>query len=377
MLIKTETEVSAECLRELPHDCHINRNKRKHNIKKIVLIVLAVLVLCTLVAAQVITHILLNQFFSRAEYSKYTTNYRYEDCQADYPRTNVSFKSGKNTLQGYIYGEENDKALLVFAHGIGGGHEGYLNTITWFVDNGWRVFAYDATGSCTSEGEGTMGLPQSAFDLDNALTYIENDSNLSKLPKFLMGHSWGGYAVTAALNYNHDVKAVASVSGYAYPMEMIQEFATGFMGNISVLVRPLMWADCFVTFGGNLNLSAIDGINKSDTPILIIHGKQDSTIHYDGASIISKQPQITNPNVKYLTIEGKYCSHKNIFYSEKANDYMTALDKQYDELSESYGGELPESAKEEFFEGADKVTANQNNEYMLGEVLSFFESNLE
>lgn len=343
----------------------------------IVLIIVIALLVCILAAAQIITHIFLKQNFSRGEYSKYTPNYRYEDCQADYPRKNVSFKSGKNTLQGYIYGEENDKALLVFSHGMGWGHEVYLNTITRFADNGWRVFAYDATGCCTSEGKGIMGLPQSALDLDNALTFVENDEELSKLPKCLMGHSWGGYAVTAALNFDHDVKAVASVSGYAYPMETIEEFTKGLLGKISVMVRPFMWADCFMTFGGNMNLSAVDGINKTDTPVLVIHGKEDNMIRYEAASIISKQSEITNPNVQYLTIEGKYSGHHNVFYSEKANDYMTALDKQYNELSESYGGNLPESAKEEFFEGVDKITANQSNEYMFGEILSFFESNLQ
>lgn len=344
--------------------------------QKTVLIIVVALLVCILAAAQIITHFFLKQNFSRGEYSKYAPNYRYKDIRENYPRSNVSFKSGKNTLQGYIYGEENDKALLVFAHGIGWGHEVYLNAITRFVDNGWRVFAYDATGCCTSDGKGTMGLPQSALDLDNALTYVENDSELSKLPKFLMGHSWGGYAVSAVLNYGHDVKAVASVSGYAYPMETIEESIMGMLGKISVITKPFIWIDCFAAFGRNLNLSAVDGINKSNTPVLVIHGKEDTMIHYDGASIISKQPQIINPNVKYLTIEGKYCGHHNVFYSEKANDYMTAFNKQYDELSESYGGNLPESVKGEFFEGTDKATANQNNEYMLGEVLSFFESNL-
>lgn len=342
-----------------------------------IVIVIIVLLVCVLAAAQIITHIFLKQNFSRGEYSKYTPNYRYKDIRENYPRTNVSFKSGKNTLQGYIYGGENDKALLVFAHGIGWGHEVYLNTITWFVDNGWRVFAYDATGCCTSEGKGIMGLPQSALDLDNALTFAENDENLSKLPKFLMGHSWGGYAVTAALNFDHDVKAAASVSGYANPMETLEEISKSFLGKISVMVRPFMWADCLMTFGGNVNLSAVDGINKTDTPVLVIHGKEDNMIRYGGASIISKQSEIANPNVRYLTIEGKYCGHHNVFYSEKANDYMTARDKKYDELKKSYGGNLPESAKEEFFKGVDKVTANQNNEYMLGEISRFFESNLQ
>lgn len=41
--------------------------------------------------------------------------------------------SGENTLRGYIYGENNDKGLIVVSHGIGGGHEGYINEIVWFV----------------------------------------------------------------------------------------------------------------------------------------------------------------------------------------------------------------------------------------------------
>lgn len=340
------------------------------------MIVVISLILCLLIAVQIITHIFLKLNCPRAEYPKYTTNSRYDHYEADYLRRNVSFKSGKNTLQGYIYGEENDKALLVFAHGLGSGHEHYLNTITRFVDHGWRVFAYDATGSCTSEGKGTMGLPQSALDLDNALTYIENDENLPMLPKFLMGHSWGGYAVTAALNFDHGIKGAASVAGYAYPMEMLEEFAKGFAGDISFMLKPFMWFDCFVTFGGNLNLSAVEGINRSNTPVLIIHGKEDEVIHYDGASIISNQSQITNPNVKYLTIDGKYCGHLNIFRSDEANDYLAAFYKQYDELAEDCGGEIPESVKKELFDKADKETANQSNEYLLKEVLNFFESKL-
>lgn len=343
---------------------------------KIVLIIVVALLVFVLAAAQIITHIFLKQNFPRGEYGKYTTNYRYDHYKADYPRTNISFMSDKNTLQGYIYGEQNDKALLVLAHGLGSGQENFLSTITWFVDRGWRVFAYDATGCCTSEGNGTMGLPQSVLDLDKALTYIENDPELSPLPKFLMGHSWGGYAVTAVLNFDHDVKAAASVSGYAYPMEMAEEFAAGFMGGISVLVKPFMWADCFVTFGNNLNLSAVDGINKSDIPVLIIHGKEDEVIHYGGASIISKQSQITNPNVKYLTLDGKYCGHLDIFRSDEGNAYLDEFNKQREELAERYNGELPKAVKQELCDNVDKAAANQPNEYMLTEVLNFFESNL-
>lgn len=63
----------------------------------------------------------------------------------------VSFKSGDNNLRGYLYGQGQDQGLVVVAHGLGGGADSYLPQITYFVDQGWRVFAYDATGSFDCE----------------------------------------------------------------------------------------------------------------------------------------------------------------------------------------------------------------------------------
>lgn len=351
--------------------------KSKKSKLKIIIICLLVFIFITLIAAQIITHISLKENFSRGEYSQFTTNYRYDHYEQDYPRKNVSFKSGDNLLQGYIYGCDNNKGLIVFSHGIGGGHEGYIGEIIWLVNNGWRVFAYDATGSCTSEGEGTNGLPQSALDLDCALNYIENDKELSELPKFLMGHSWGGYAVTAVLNFDHDVKASASISGYAYPMDMIMEFADGMMGSSSKAMYPFIWLDCYMNFGKYTNMSAIDGINKSDIPVLVIHGTEDTMIGYNRSSIISKKSEITNPNVRYYPIDGKYCGHSNILHSDETNEYLDKLDSEYEKICDKYkDGKVPDDAESEFYEKADKELANQVNEELMTEINKFFEAQL-
>ncbi len=345
--------------------------------KKKLIIVIAAILIFILASAQIVTHILLKQNFSRGEYGKYTTDYRYDHYAESYQRTNVSFKSGENTLQGYIYGEDNTKGLIVFAHGIGGGHEGYINEIIWLVDNGWRVFAYDATGSCTSEGEGTMGLPQSALDMDRALSFIESDGELSKLPKAVMGHSWGGYAAAAVLNFEHDVKASVSISGYAYPMDMIMEFADGMMGGASKLLYPFVWLDCHGIFGEYTNLSAVDGINESGIPVLVVHGKKDTMIGFERSSIISKADEITNTNVQYYPIDGKYCGHNNIFYSEEALDYMEELDEQLDSISKGYDdGEIPDDVLAEFFGGIDREKANEHNLTLMEKINDFLNESI-
>lgn len=68
------------------------------------------------------------------------------------------------------------------------------------------------------------------IDLDAALTYIKSNNRLINLPIMLYGHSWGGYAVTAILNGNHDISAVASISGFNSPSEFLLEQADNMMG---------------------------------------------------------------------------------------------------------------------------------------------------
>lgn len=352
------------------------KTKKKTRLRwlKIVAIVVAALVLM-FTAATIVVTVLMNKKFGRADYApqQVSMNYLYEHYENDYPRVNVSFNSGENTLQGYIYGADNDKGLLVFAHGIGSGHENYMKSLMWFVDNGWRVFAYDAAGSGHSEGAGTKGLPQSALDLNAALNYIEADPELSALPRFLMGHSWGGYAVTAVLNFGHKVDGVASVSGYAVPVEMIYEYAKNYVGDARFLIYPSICLYNGVLFGEYAGLSAVDGINNTDTPVLIIHGTDDKTIDYNGASIMRKRDLITNPNAEYITLEG--CSHTGMFDTPEAIAIKAEINETVDEMVKQ--GESKDSAYAVVNRSADLDAANQPNVEFLSQIENFFEEILD
>ena len=340
---------------------------------RITVIVLAALVLL-FAAATIVVSVNMNEQFGRADYTpqQFTTNYYYEHYENDFPRVNVSFTSGENTLQGYIYGAKNDKALLIFAHGIGSGHENYMKSLLRFVDNGWRVFTYDATGSGHSEGAGTKGLPQSALDLDAALDYIEADPELSALPRFLMGHSWGGYAVTAVLNFGHEVDGVASVAGYAEPVEMIYEFASGVVGDFRPLIYPSICLYNNLLFGEYAGLSAVDGINSTDAPVLIIHGTEDETIGYEESAIMHKRDLITNTNAEFLTLEG--CTHSGMFDTPEGAAIKQEIKETVREIKAQNGG-TDEIA--EVYRTADLDTVNQPNAEFLSQIESFFEENLE
>lgn len=325
------------------------------------------------------THIIVKRQFRRRKYPDVpTADLYYRDYKTQYSRTAISFPSGKNRLQGYIYGEGNNKGLLVFAHGIGSGHEGYIKEILWMVDHGWRVLAYDATGSCESEGKGTVGLVQSALDLDAALTYVEKDAELSKLPICLMGHSWGGYAVTAGLSFGHDVKASVSISGYADPVEMMMQFATTSMSSATAFLYPFVWLDEHITFGKHASLTAVDGINQSNIPVMLIHGTEDGLIPLHSAAIIGHADQITNRNVVYRTIdwEGQN-GHSTVFRCADSLHYIEKVNADYRQLYDAHGGNVPLDVRKAFIDSLDKALVNRPNEPLLQEINSFLNDVLQ
>ena len=305
-----------------------------------------------------------------------TAKFRYNDISSNYPRTVVKFNSGKNLLTGYIYGEQNQKGLIVISHGLGYGADDYLAQIMYFVDHGWRVFAFDNTGTYNSQGQSQKGLPQSALDLDAALTYIEGNPELNNLPVMLFGHSWGGYAVAAVLNFNHRIDAVVSVAGFNSPNELLHEQAISQMGLLGYieyhfLVNYQKWL-----FGDNANLSAVDGINKTDTPVLIIHGTADESISYTGASIISHRDIITNPNVVYETISAQnHNGHKTMFSSDAAITYINSVNKEYQELFDQYSGNIPENIRAQFYANIDKFRVNDLDKNFMNGINTFFENN--
>ena len=326
------------------------------------------------IGAMIATHLIIKGQFGRGSYpSVPVADYYYDHYKEDYPRKSVTFTSGKNQLQGYIYGENNDLGLLVFAHGIGTGHEGYMQEILWMVDHGWRVFTYDATGSCTSEGKGTVGLVQSALDLDAALTYIEKEPSLNSLPTVLMGHSWGGYAVTAVLNFKHSVMASASLAGYSEPVEMMMEFAKNTMGSATGLLKPFAALENKFLFGEHSELSGIKGINQSGIPIMLVHGTKDKTIPIHTAAIVAHKSEITNPNVvqKILSTEGQN-GHTSIFLNEDSLDYVKEVNQRYATLYESYQKNVPHEVRAEFFESVDRDLINTPNLALMEEIHEFF-----
>lgn len=322
----------------------------------------------------VIVKMNVDKIFSRTEMSEYSAYLRYEDVEEEYDRELLSFTSGENQLQGYLYGADNTKGLVVISHGLGGGAESYMTETVYFVDHGYQVFGYDNTGCYKSEGENCIGLSQSVIDLDAALTFIESEARFDDLPILLYGHSWGEHAVTAIFNYDHDIAASVSVAGFNEPMTMIMEWAKDMMGAFANVEYPYIYLYQKMIFGENLDMTAVDGINNTDTPVLIIHGSEDESVKFDGSGTIAYRDEITNPNVQYkICDKEKQNNHNQLFVDIDAIEYIDELNEACGELYEQYDGAIPEEVDTEFYAGIDKDRVNVMDEAFMQDVLAFYE----
>lgn len=353
---------------------------RKLSTEKIVGVSIVGFILLFSIISMIIVMFIYNGQFPRYDRhdTTVTAGLRYEDLEAQYPRSLVNFESGNNRLQGYVYGSDQEQGLVVVAHGIGGGADSYLPQITYFVDQGWRVFAYDATGSFDSEGKTTKGFPQALIDLDAALTYINTQEEFTNLPILLFGHSWGGYAVANILHYDYEIESIATVSGANSPMEIIIEQGRSMMGGFINIQYPYLWLYQRILFGETASLNAVDAINGSDVPVLIIHGTEDEFIAYEGSSIISRYNAITNPNVRTISLsESGQSGHNNLFRSVAGVDYIDEINIEYRKLYDSYGQNIPYEIKQDFYSQVDRALAQDINRDMMDEIHTFFMESIE
>ena len=342
--------------------------------KKISLLLIGFILIFSVISMGVTKYIYDHQFPRHDRYDEtVSAKLRYSDLSSDYPRQVVSFKSGKNMLRGYLYGDDNAKGLIVVAHGLGGGADSYLAQIKTFVDRGWRVFAYDTTGSFDSEGKSTKGFPQAILDLNAALAYVDTAEDIKELPLVLFGHSWGGYAVANALHFDHDIKGVVSVSGANRAMDMIMEQGEKMMGPFINIQYPFLWSYQRLLFGDVATLNAVTAINKSTIPVLIVHGTEDDMVGYSKSSIISHANALKNPNAETYTIsEIGRNGHNDLFKSSRAVEYIDQINVEYRALYDSYEEKIPYETNQDFYAKLDRFLVEELDEALMEKINTFY-----
>lgn len=248
----------------------------------------------------------------------------------------------------YYYDNPCESRIIVFDHGMGGGHLSYMKEIEMLARHGYKVFAYDHTGCMESEGESTVGFAQSLSDLDCCLKALKADEKYKDKTFSVMGHSWGGFSTLNISAFHPDLSHIIVLSGFVSVDVISSRFGSlkKYIAEIEKNVNPV-YASC----------NAVDSLKNTSAKILLIYSDNDKMVNKESnydylVSELSKRENTTfileknkdhNPNytedaVKYLA---KYLSvlnkkkktlktpeHKKEFVNSFDWDRMTAQDEK-------------------------------------------------
>ncbi len=298
---------------------------KKFSVKKVLRIVIALLlVYCALSA--VTTVVVYNSIFSRYEGTVTIP----PTLQAMVDSRQVHHYPGSEaTLCGYLYRAEptlDRKALVVITPGFQAGADNYLWQAESLLSYGWSVFIFDTTGSCSSQGDSTVGFSQALIDLEDTLKYIENQQFFGYNDLILLGHSRGGYAACCALRNDYPVAAVVSVNGIDSAMDGVISSAENYVGKLAYANYGFLWAYQAFLFGAETtNLSACQQLSQKAVPALVIHGATDGKVPADRYSIYARQDAALGEHVRFLLwTEPEQDGHTSILFDEDgtANDEL-------------------------------------------------------
>lgn len=224
----------------------------------------------------------------------------------DWNRQAVSFPGGRgDTLRGYIFSYENaPKALIVLCHGYGMSLNDYLPECEYFCRAGYAVLAFDGSGVGSSDGL-LYGLPQHILDMRACLDYVNSNTTLNQLPLLLYGHSWGGYAAdcVSALG-DYPIRGIISASAFQVSTAGIGPHLERHWGKLAGLMLFGVRLFQRISFGALANITAVEGLQKTDAPVLILQSSDDGIIHYrDNYEVLYKAFR-NDPKKTFLPLTG-------------------------------------------------------------------------
>ena len=187
-----------------------------------------------------------------------------------------------HTLRGYIYSYDgaDEKRIIVFDHGFGGGHRAYMKEIEKLCKHGYTVFAYDHTGCMESEGATPGGMAHSLCDLNDCIKAIKADNRFEGMSISVMGHSWGAFSTLNISALHPEITHIVAMCGFVSVKDMVNATFSGLLKGYRKAIMALETESnpAFVKY------NAVETLSHSKTKALLIYSEDDpmcKKVHYD------------------------------------------------------------------------------------------------
>lgn len=279
-------------------------------------------------------------------------------------RKPVEFSSleGK-TLRGWLffYPEREVNGLVLLYHGYGMTAEDYLPEAECFCRRGYRVLAFDGTGTGRSDGVLT-GLPQHVLDLEAALDYVAAEPELSRLPLLLYGHSWGGYACTSLGQAGRDdpIRGLIAAAPFRTSLSGMHNSLRRRYGVLGIYFTLYVRLIQRLHYGAAAGWNGVDGLKALTCPVLLLQSRDDAVIPFEDNFGVFQRAFGGDPRITLAALEGR---NHNLTTPPEA-------DRRRRELLRK--GSLSPEEQEEW-----KRLSTVTDEVLLGRFADFFDKCLE
>jgi len=274
-----------------------------------------------------------------------------------------SFKaSAGHILQGYIYNYDSpiEGRIVVFDHGLGGGHRAYMKEIEMLCRHGYTVFAYDHTGCMESGGASTNGMAQSLCDLNDCITVLKADARFADMDISVIGHSWGGFSALNICALHPEVSHIVVLSGFVSVKEIVNSFFSGLMKVYRKAVMALE-KEANPNFVG---YDAVSSLGKTSAKVLLIYSADDKLCRKNNYDIL-KSALGGRENIRFMLLENR--GH-NPNYTDDAVKLLGEFAHARAELAKKKGISKEDKARFAASFDWDKITAQ--DEAVWNEIFS-------
>ncbi|MBQ8496969.1 MAG: alpha/beta fold hydrolase [Clostridia bacterium] len=304
-----------------------------------------------------------NAVYSRADATKAIFYFSSEDFEG-LEKIPFAVRSSKgHRLQGYFYQYPNPKQqrIIVFEHGMGSGHRGYMKEIELLAKQGYLVYAYDHTGCMESGGETTGGFSQSLADLDDVLNAFKKHPEYKTYDISVIGHSWGGFSALNISALHPHVSHIVAISGFVSLEHILKQFLGIFYKGIYEKERKKN--------PKYTKYNAIQTLLRTKSKVLVIHSDDDKTVSCQKNFDVMHKALVGYENITFWKVSGK--GH-NPNYTADAVKYKDAFFKRYQRALKN-GALETDRDKEVFAAGFDWDAMTTQDTAVWARILEFLE----
>lgn len=311
------------------------KTRKKTSIKKVIIRVIVILILLFIVVPFIGGICFYQYMFGKRYDPDDEILYKAEDFEGLSSRKEVITGNFGQKLSGYLYyGSEYDgdktsvipshyKGIVIFAHGLGASQAAYVPIYDYLEDKDFLVFAYDATGTATSEGSSIKGFPQGTIDMDTVIDYVEENITGPDYPIATAGHSAGAFAACSVLNLHPEVKAVMSMAGFNSSPDYIAALARPYAGPLIEPQKPLISFYEYCLFQDTVYYTSTRAFRNSDALVMAVYSDSDKTVPASAGIDIWRKSDLAEGRINYYEVKGR--SHGDVWRNDSKDGADTLM----------------------------------------------------